>query len=57
MFVKTESDLEGEVYKQVAVRVPESDLVRFNAVAAMRRMSREALLRECILEKIKEYGA
>ena len=57
MFVKTESDLEREVCKQVAVRVPESDLVRFNAVASMRRMSREALLRECILEKIKEYGA
>lgn len=57
MFMKTESDLEGEVCKQVAVRVPESDLVRFNAVASMRRMSREALLRECILEKIKEYGA
>lgn len=45
-----------EVIKQAVVRLPEWDLDRFDAVAKRRRMSREALLRECILEKIKEYG-
>lgn len=46
-----------EVIKQAVVRLPESDLIRFDSVAKGRRMSREALLRECVLEKITEYGA
>ena len=48
---------DDEVIKQAVVRLPESDLTRFDGVAKGRRMSREALLRECVLEKIKEYEA
>jgi len=38
---------------QVLFRLPASDIAAFDKVANARRMSRAALLRQCILEKIQ----
>ena len=43
--------------KSILVRMPEVDVVRLNHIANMRRMSREALIRECILEKFEKLDA
>ena len=54
MFVKTETTTQdGEV--QIGFRLPQTDVDSFDAVAASLRISRSTLLRQCVLEKIKEH--
>ena len=53
MFVKTETQDQDEEM-QIGFRLPQKDVESFDAVAAKKRMSRSALLRQCVLEKIKE---
>lgn len=39
------------------VRMPEVDVEKLNLLAEKRRMSREAIIRECILEKFAKIDA
>ena len=43
--------------KQVLFRMPAEDIEAFDRVARSKRMTRAGLLKQCVLEKIKEYEA
>lgn len=43
--------------KSIMVRMPEVDVEKLNLLAEKRRMSREAIIRECILEKFAKLDA
>lgn len=40
--------------KMIAVRMPMEDIEKLNRLADKRRISREALIRECIIEKFEK---
>ena len=44
-----------EPFISVLIRIPKEDLEAFDVVATSRRMSRAALIRECVLEKIASW--
>ncbi len=40
--------------KQIIFRMPESDVDEFDKIAKSQRMTRSGLLRQCVIEKIKQ---
>lgn len=44
-------------YTQVGFYLPSDDLEEFDRIADQERTSRSALLRKCVLERIKEENA
>jgi hypothetical protein len=54
MFLKTETTTQDEEV-QIGFRFPQKDVDSFDVVAASLRISRSALLRQCVLENIKEF--
>lgn len=49
--------LSRDNWKMIAVRLPEEDISKLNRLADKRCLSREAFIRECIFDKIKECEA
>lgn len=47
--------MENTSLVKVLLNVPQCDLERFDEVASSKRMTRSALMRECVLEKIAEH--
>ena len=43
--------------KMIAVRMPIEDIEKLNRLAEKRRISREAIIRECVLEKFEKLEA